>query len=70
METITSTAAARRIGEIFSRAARGETFLITQYGRPYATVGPPVAEEPEPPTPKKRAARKAPAKKSTTRPPG
>lgn len=54
METISSSEAARRLGEIFARASRGEHFLVTQYGRPYVQLGPP---EPEP----------APTKKSTPR---
>ena len=63
METISSTDAARRLGEIFARASRGETFQITQYGRPYVSVGPPADQDPPAPAPKKAPAKKAAAKR-------
>ena len=40
--TIQATDTARQIGQLLDRASRGETFLITRYGRPYATLTPPV----------------------------
>lgn len=56
MESISSTEVARRLGEIFARASRGETINVTQYGRPYVTIGPPGDH---PPVPKKKAAKPA-----------
>lgn len=64
MESISSTEAARRLGEIFARASRGERFQITQYGRPYVTVGPPEPEAPAAPARKKAPAKKAAAKRT------
>ncbi|MYR11929.1 hypothetical protein GTY62_15215 [Streptomyces sp. SID724] len=59
--TISSTEVARRVGEIFARASRGETFMVTQYGRPYCVITPPPVEQPE--APKQRTARKRAPKK-------
>lgn len=59
MESVPSGRFAQTPGEFLQRASRGEKILITQYGRPYALLGPPPVDEPEPeapPTPKKRAA--------------
>ncbi|HEX5569597.1 MAG TPA: type II toxin-antitoxin system prevent-host-death family antitoxin [Streptomyces sp.] len=39
--TIQASEAARQIGQLLDRASRGETFLITRYGRPYAMITPP-----------------------------
>lgn len=62
MESVPATTFQKTLGEFLQRASRGELILVTQYGRPYALLGPPPAPEPEPdeasPTPKKRAARK------------
>jgi len=60
--TITSSDVARRVGEIFARASRGETFMVTQYGRPYCVITPPPADPPA--APKQRTARKRAAKKT------
>jgi len=42
--TIQATDAARQIGRLFDRASRGETILVTRYGRPYAVISPPPPE--------------------------
>lgn len=65
MQTMTSTAMNRHVGEVLARASRGERFLITSHGRPFALIGP-VPEDCPPledlpaahvgPPPKKRAA--------------
>lgn len=65
--TISSTDAARALGDIFARASRGETFQVTQYGRPYCVIGPPPAADTKAPKQRgtsparKRAPKKPPA---------
>lgn len=41
MEEIQSSVAAKAPGEIFERVFRGETILLTRYGRPYVMLSPP-----------------------------
>ena len=41
---IKASEAARQIGHLFDRASRGESFLVTRYGRPLAVIGPPPPE--------------------------
>jgi len=51
MEQIPSSVAGKAPGEIFERVFRGETILITRYGRPYVLLcPPPEAEEKKPVT--------------------
>lgn len=45
MEEIPSGAAAKSLGQILERVSRGETIMITRYGRPYALLTPPPREK-------------------------
>jgi antitoxin (DNA-binding transcriptional repressor) of toxin-antitoxin stability system len=54
MEQIPTTLANKAPGKIFDRVFRGETIMLTRYGRPYVLLSPPPAhgeEEAETPTP-------------------
>jgi prevent-host-death family protein len=44
MKRVQSKDFSNAIGAYLQRASRGETFLITSYGRPYVVLGPPPAE--------------------------
>lgn len=60
MDTVISSSdVARNFGDIFARASRGETFRVTQYGRPYCVISPPAPEAP--------AKKAAPARKRAPR---
>jgi antitoxin (DNA-binding transcriptional repressor) of toxin-antitoxin stability system len=43
MESIPAGEFNRRSGELFARTFRGESILITHYGRPYVLLSPPPA---------------------------
>ena len=48
---IPSSQANKAPGEIFDRVFRGETILLTRYGRPYVLLSPPPSETEKSPTP-------------------
>lgn len=47
MEKIPSTQMNTSAGKILDRVFRGETLLLTRYGRPYVLLSPPPKEETE-----------------------
>ena len=47
MKKISSSEAARIMGQIYERVAKGETILLTRYGRPYVLLSPPPPETEE-----------------------
>lgn len=47
MERIPSSKAAKVMGAVFERVAKGERILLTRYGRPYVLLSPPPPENQE-----------------------
>jgi prevent-host-death family protein len=43
--TLTATEAKRQFLKLLDRANRGETFLVTRYGKPAMVIKPPLAEQ-------------------------
>jgi prevent-host-death family protein len=44
-QTLTATAARKQFLKLLERANRGETFLVTRYGRPAMVIMPPDADQ-------------------------
>jgi prevent-host-death family protein len=43
--TLSATAARKQFLKLLDRANRGETFLVTRYGKPAMCITPPLAEQ-------------------------